>query len=129
MRHCRPRSCATANNSRPCPGRETAALRDFKLANVGCGSFTTDAAKPREHVCPLLPESGHRRPKCDPSLCAKCILLILGPDHLPDPQGDGAQGQSHEREPTEGDHGVEYFAKLDANEGTRIWAPLIELAA
>jgi hypothetical protein len=86
-------------------------------------------SKPREQVCPLLPESDHRRPKCDPSLCAKCILLILGPDHLPDPQGDGAQGQSHEREPTEGDHGVEYFAKLDANEGTRIWAPLIELAA
>jgi len=44
---------------------------------------------------------------------------MLGSYHLPDPQGDGARGQSHEREPAEDDHGIEYFAKLDANEGDK----------
>ena len=34
-----------------------ASLRDFDQAHVRIVSFTTDAAKPREHVCPLLSES------------------------------------------------------------------------
>src|SRR6516164_3227496 len=55
-----------------------ASLRDFDQAHVRIVSFTTDAAKPREHVCPLLSESRQTGEGSTCPLCAMCGRLRVG---------------------------------------------------